>query len=324
MRPLVLLIFLAPALAQEEALPFGKEPVACKPIECEVRVPNGWKVTQDHTGMSALGGGMGFVISREPLLHDEKTFGAAWEAKLTGGGIKTTVARVRAGRYKAFKATWEPKAAPGHVVEVYRIHVPEHEMLYNLSFSAPKAADRAALVATVLKSFKCTSKKPKLAFQQMRFEIGSAGTFKLPEGFEVKKDMRWRGDRYVRMRKGYKKPEEAGVIYTVSFPAGARLPTGGTTSKGEDVNRFILSGLTQRGMKFSEKMKTKPATYSGFKGAATTGQVIGTEGEIYELYLWTGKSKRTTASVVLIIHERELRVHKKYFTTVLKTFKAKR
>ena len=198
MRPIVLLLLVTPLLAQEaeeEGLVFGKDPVVCAPIGCEVRVPNGWKVVQDHTGMSAQGDGMGFVITREPLLEDAKTFGATWTRVLSDGGIITEVTSARAGRYKAFSAAWEPKTAPGRVVEVYRIHVTDQEMLYNVSFSFPKAADREPLLKGVLKSFKCTSNKVKLVLQEGRVAVGSAATIRLPEGYEEKRGGRWRGGR---------------------------------------------------------------------------------------------------------------------------------
>jgi hypothetical protein len=325
MRPIVLLLFAASLLGQEEeGLVFGKKPVVCAPIECEVRVPNGWTVAQDHTGLSAQGDGFGFVITREPLLESEKTFAKSWERTLSDGGVVAKVSSARAGRYKAFRAEWEPKKAAGRVIEVYRVHVTDQEMLYNVSFSFPKDADREPLLKGVLKSFKCTSKKMKLVMQKTRFAIGSAASFQLPLGFEAKKDPRWRGGWYVRARKGYDKPEQAGVVYTASFSVGARFPDGGTTSKPEDVNKYLLGALSQRGMKFGEKFKTKAATYGGLKGDATTGEVRGTDGETYELYVWTGKGKRQTASVILVIHERELRVHKKYFSIVLRTLKAAR
>jgi len=324
MRIVVALLCLAlPVLAQEEeGLVFGKDPVACAPIECETRVPNGWKVAQDRTGLSARGDGMGFVITREPLLEDAKTFGASWAAVLAKAGNPVEVKSVRAGRYRAFFASWP---ASGRTIAVYRIHVPDQEYLYNVSFSTPKdAADREALVQGVLKSFKCTSKKVKLALQQTSVEIDQAGVIRLPEGFEPKKNFRWRGGIYVKTRKGYDKPVQVGVIYTASFQVGLGLPTGGMTSKGEDLNRYLIGELSRLGMKFGGKFKTKSASYGGFKGSAMTGKVTGTEGETYEVYMWSGKGKRRTASVALIIHERELRVHKRYFTTVLKTFKAKK
>ncbi len=323
MRTVFLLALLALPLAaqEEEGFVFGKQPIACNPIECEVRVPNGWKVAQDRTGLSAEGNGMGFVITREPLLEDEKTFGASWQAVLAKANNTVEVKKVRAGRYKAFFASWP---ASGRTIAIYRIHVPDQEYLYNVSFSAPTdAAEREALVAGVLKSFKCTSKKAKLALQKIRTAIGNAGQFQLPEGF-AEKPSRWRGKTYVKTRPGYAKPQQVGVIYTGSFRVGLGLPGGGTTSKGEDLNRFIIGQLGQAGMKFGDKFKTKSATYGGFKGALTTGRATGTEGETYHVYLWSGKGKRQTASIVLVLHERELRVHKKYFTTVAKTFKAKK
>ena len=100
------------------------------------------------------------------------------------------------------------------------------------------------------------------------------------------------------------------------------LPTGGTTSDPEDVNTYLLSILTQRGVKLKGKTRSKSASYGGLKGELMTGEITGTEGETYGLFLWTGKGKRESASVILLLHEREMRLYKKYFSTVLKTLKA--
>ena len=320
MRLGVLLLMAAALSAQEAAeLEFDKKAVDCEPIECEVRIPTGWKVAQDHTGISAQGAGMGFVITREPLLEDEKEFAAKWQDVMAKARRSVEVKRVRAGRYKAFHAAWE---ASGRKIDVYRVHVPDQGMLYNVSFSAlPDAPQRDALIQGVLKSFKCTAKKPKLQLAKQRVVVGPA-TMQLPEGYEEKKDRFWRGGRYVSMRKGYDKPEEIGVIYTATFPVGLRLPTGGMTSDPEAANKYLVTQLSQRGLKIAGKTKTKSASYAGMKGALTTGEVTGTEGETYGFYLWTGKGKRATATVAMLIHERELRVHRKYFSTVLKTLKA--
>jgi len=318
MRLIALLLFAAPLLAQEkEGLVFGKDEVECAPIECEVKIPEGWKVVQDHTGISAQGDGMGFVITREPLLEDEKEFAASWQAVLVKAGKSVEVKKVRAGRYRAFIAEWE---AAGRAIAIYRIHVPDQEYLYNVSFSFPKGADREPLLKGVLKSFKCTAAKAKLELEKRRVAVGSA-TVQLPIGYEETKDRFWRGGRYVQARKGYEQREEAGVIYTASFPVGPRLPTGGATSDPEAVNTYLLSLLTQRGVKMKGKIKTKSASYGGLKGALTTGEINGTGGESYGLFIWTGKGKRDTASVILLVHERELRLYKKYASTVLKTLK---
>ena len=320
MRIAVAVLLMACALPaqEEEGLVFGKQPVACAPIECETRVPNGWKVAQDHTGLSAQGkgaqgDGMGFVITREPLLEDAKTFGASWAEVLAKAGKPIEVKSVRAGRYRAFFASWP---ASGRTIAVYRIHVPDQEYLYNVSFSTPKdAADREALVQGVLKSFKCTSKKGKLALQETSVEIGSAATIRLPEGFEAKKHPRLRVVYFVKLRRGYPTRQEAGVIYL--FPTDARR-------RPEDTNLQLIAQLGRLGLKFGNDFKSKDATYGGFKGEGKAGTVIGTEGETYSTYVWSGKKKRKGASVILVIHEREMRLHKKYFATVLKSLKAQK
>ena len=89
-----------------------------------------------------------------------------------------------------------------------------------------------------------------------------------------------------------------------------------------DANQQLIQLLGQMGFKFGEDWKDRGASYGGFKGEGKTGEVKGTEGETYAVHVWTGKKKRQGVAVILIIHEREMRLHKKYYATVLKTLKA--
>ena len=118
-------------LVQEEGLQFEKEPVFCAAIDFEVRIPRNWKVAMDKTGMSVRGDAGGFVITREPFLGQEETFAEEWRVILVNAGLKTKVEKARAGRYRAFHAQWESPRAPGLRVDVYRVYVPDLQMLYD-------------------------------------------------------------------------------------------------------------------------------------------------------------------------------------------------
>jgi len=286
-------------------------------------VPTAWKVAQDRTGLSARGSNMGFVITREPYLGDEKTFASQWRKVLADGGILTEVKAARAGRYKAVHATWPAKRTPDYVVEVFRVHVPDLEMLYNISFSAPKSADRAAIVEGVLKSFKVTAKGTKLELQETRVKVGGAGAIRLPIEFvKVAPGRRMDGENYERPMVGYKMPKLAGRITLLALPAGRRLQSGGNTGDPESINAWIVQTHGVGGGAFVGKTRNKSKSAGGLKGSIFTARYEGPTGDFYQVGLWSGKGKRECPVVLMIIHERELKLHRKYFSTILKSFKA--
>ena len=45
-------------------------------------------------------------------------------------------------------------------------------------------------------------------------------------------------------------------------------------------------------------------------------------GDMMEVYLWSGKGKRHSPTILIVAHERELRLDKKFFKTILKSFEA--
>ena len=328
MRPAVALFLIAvPLLArpQEGGIVFEKAPVHCAAIDFSVRIPAGWKVVQDETGLSARGKDGGFVITREPFLGEAKTFAGSWGRELAAGGIITEVKAARAGRYKGFRAEWEPADSPGLVVEVYRLHVPELEMLYNLSFSIARTADKKAIVAGALKSFKVTAKARGLELQKTTIKVGEAGAMHLPLGCVAGPvSRRQRGDTYVKTRQGYAQPKVAVTIKVAAVPAQAlRLPTGGDTSKPESLNDYFLQqfGLDSG---WEKKPRSKPGSFGGLKGAMLVGRMRGKDGDAFEVCLWSGKGKRFSPTILIVAHEREVRLYKNYFKTILKSFKARK
>jgi hypothetical protein len=310
-------------LVQDEGLEFEKEPVFCAAIDFEVRIPKNWKVSMDKTGMSARGDAGGFVITREPFLGQEETFAEAWRVILVNAGLKTKVEKARAGRYRAFHAQWESPRAPGLRVDVYRVYVPDLQMLYNVSFSTRKVEDPKQLIEGVLKSFKVTAKATKLELQEKKTKVGSAGTFRLPKGCVAGPVNRMqRGTSYIRQFTGYAKPKTAVAIRVHSVPSGARLPDGGISSDPEALNRFYVQQFGLQDAKWIREPKSKAAGYGGLKGSALTGRMRGKEGDVYEVYLWSGKGKRQAPTILVVAHERETRLFKSYFKTILKSFKA--
>ena len=324
MRLAASLALLASALAaQEPELEFEKDPVECKSIEFEVRVPIGFKVQQDKTGLSAEGKEGGFVITREPALEEEKEFDKNWQRVLSAAGIAAQVKKARAGRYPAFHARWDSKSVPNRVVDVYRVYVDDLEMLYNISFSTPKGSKAEGLIEGVLKSFKVTSKASRLELQKSAVEVGQAGTIHLPAGCAPEKLGQFqRGVVYRKWRSGYEKPRLAISIRLESAPANYLLPGGGTTSDPESLNRYYLDQFGLAGAKWDGKPKSKPATYDGLKGDALTGRLRDDNGDMMEVYLWSGKGKRHSPTILIVAHERELRLDKKFFKTILKSFEA--
>ncbi|MHC4848866.1 MAG: hypothetical protein ACYTEG_10475 [Planctomycetota bacterium] len=309
-------------LVQDEELQFEKEPVFCAAIDFEVRIPQNWKVAMDKTGMSVRGDAGGFVITREPFLGQEETFAEEWRVILVNAGLKTTVEKARAGRYRAFHAQWESPRAPGLRVDVYRVYVPDLQMLYNVSFSTRKVEDPKELIEGVLKSFKVTAKPTKLELQKKQTKVGSAGTFRLPKGCVAGPANRMqRGTVYLRYLTGYEKPKVVVSIRVDSIRTDIRLQDG-LTSDPEVLNRVYIKQFGLQDAKWIKEPKSKAAGYGGLKGSALTGRMRGKEGDVYEVYLWSGKGKRQAPTILIVAHERETRLFKSYFKTILKSFKA--
>ena len=327
---LPLFVLLAVAAAQEGKkkeleLELRDDPVACKAIGCEIGVPAGWKVVKDHTGLSARGEEGGFVISREPFLGDEKTFEKSWKDVLARAGIAAKVDNVRAGRYRAFTASWPSRTADDRVVTVYRIHAEDLQMLYNVSFSMKGEFDAGDFIEDVLRSFRVTEKERDLEFEEQPVDVGEAGKIRIPKGcVETKVGRFQRRIAYRKMLTGYETPKLAIEIRVESVPTRARLPTGGNTSNPEDVIRYAMTqifGLA--GAKWEDKPKTKAASHSGTRGDALIGR-MNQDGEWMQVYLWCGKGDNHAPIVLIVAHERELRLHRRFFREILRTYEPRK
>ncbi|MEM8882640.1 MAG: hypothetical protein AAGD14_01060 [Planctomycetota bacterium] len=317
------------SIAAAQELAFEKEPVQHRSIECEVKVPVGWSVAKDRTGLSAQGGKSGFVVTREPFLGSADDFPATWRSQLAEGGIVTDVKPTRAGRYRAFHATWEAKGAPGQRIDVYRLHVPGAEMLYNISFSTPVAMERKALFAGVLKSFKSRAVGSGITLQKTKVPVGEAGDIQLPKGFEPAPEERFQrtiGKRYRKFLTGYETPKLVASMQLASLAHGLRLPGAGArnTSNPEQLAAFMLERFGLANGNWEKKPKTKKAAVRGVKGISMEGVLRGKEGGRRHVFLWCGSARPACPVVLITAGEREMRLDKNYFKTILKSYKPKK
>ena len=103
--------------ADEAPVVFGKKPYVVRSIECEVKVPNGWRAAQDETGMIARvakARGAAFRITRQPMLSMPDSFGDDWRDQLVKAQKKDAkVKPLRIGKYKGWQASWSTEAAGG-------------------------------------------------------------------------------------------------------------------------------------------------------------------------------------------------------------------
>ncbi|MHC4956952.1 MAG: hypothetical protein ACYTGN_01155, partial [Planctomycetota bacterium] len=230
-RSFVLLLLLA-ATAQAE---WTLQPYKCRPLEFEIGVPGDWNSQQDHTGMVSSTRDAGFMVSREPFLHDEKTFPDVWAKALDAAKIATKVETAKVGRYAAWHASWK---AAGRDIVVWRVYVPVNEMVYNFSFSAQPGVDLAGLAEAVLKAFKCTSTGPTLKFERKAESVATRVGIKPPVGY-VKQEggVRLGGGLsggFTKTLPGYAKPHQAGLLAFRAFDARITyaLPDGGSVPGG--------------------------------------------------------------------------------------------
>jgi hypothetical protein len=83
---------LAALLLGSAAADEGPREFQVRPLGFNVVVPAGWTGEQGKTGLVALDANRnGFVVTREPFLHDPETFAAAWRMQLSGEKIDAIV-----------------------------------------------------------------------------------------------------------------------------------------------------------------------------------------------------------------------------------------
>jgi hypothetical protein len=312
------------AAAQEEA---AREYVV-RPLDFSVAVPAGWKAEQGPTGMVASDAQQnGFIVSREPFLHDPETFAEAWRAQLAAGKIDAKVERAKAGGRDAWRAVW---TADKRQIEVWRIHVPDLEMLYNVSFSGAAGFDLATVAEATLKSLKWAPPKAELKFQQKSESVTTRIQIRLPEGYEKEMDLEGFSlgggisGGFVKKLPGYEPPRvagrirfrgrEAGVTYITED--GREIPGGNTEKVLEEAWR----GDEGEFARVLKKPKAKDTTLAGMKGCAMEATIIGKDGLPRRWLGFCGKYKQDVVELILFVDDREARLHKDLLKQVCSNF----
>ncbi|MDH3592457.1 MAG: hypothetical protein OER88_11290 [Planctomycetota bacterium] len=314
----------------QDEVEFGKKPYVIKSIECQVLIPNGWQAVQNHVGMVAQVArrpkGMGMRITRQPMHLDPKTFVGAWTAELDAGGITAKVAKRRVGKYAAWSATWTGGKAGGRTIEVWRVHAPENEMLYNIAFSLPKDTPGKDLFKGIARSFKCTAPKAELEFQRTVVSIGARTSMALPEGFN-KGGGRIRGmslynDTYVRHATGVKPPREVAKISVRDLPRlPVQLPDGTLARSGDDLAPAYWA---EEAKQLTDVSRGKPrgARFGPYKGGSISASGRAKDGTPKQVFIFAGKLKQRVVVVAIVADARLARMHKNYFKQICSTLKA--
>jgi hypothetical protein len=308
-------LLLAAAVAAAQEAP---REVQVPPLGCSVAVPFGWKVDQAATGMVARDAqDNGFMVTREPFLHDPDTFAATWKALLGAARNDARVERAKAGSRDAWHATW---SVGERRIEVWRLYAPESEMLYNISFSAAKGFDLKPLVDTTLKSFKCAAAKPELKFQPNGETVSPRIQIRIPEGFEKEElgmgFMLGGGisGGFVKVLPGYEPPHVAARLRFQGRDAGTTYITeDGQQVPGNDVEKIIDMAWSRDSREFAQilkKPRSKETTFSGIKGCAMEASVLAKSGLPLRWMAFVGKHKQDVVQVVVVADEREVRLCK--------------
>jgi len=306
-----------------------------KALEFEVVVPEGWRVTRDRTGIVAQEAtseqGTGFQITREPFFQADKTFPAAWQAQLDAEGLEAKVIREKTGKYEAWHAAWTSGGEQARAIEVWRLHTPENEMLYNLAFSAPEGADLTTLVRGVVGSFRCTAPKAKLEFASKTESIGIRAEINLPAGLQpLPRDVQLGGGggpTFVKLIPGYKQTHIAVLIRLQTQPAGAggaRLPDGSVVRGGvKEIAAGYARALYGRFKDPRSKPRARSARYGGFRGYAAKLAGVDKQGLPKRAYVFAGKRRQTVLVAAIVVDEREIRLHKDYFRQLCSKIKVR-
>jgi hypothetical protein len=298
-----------------------------RPLGFNVLVPAGWKGEQGASGLVAQDAKQnGFVVTREPFLHDPDTFAAAWRTQLAAGKIDAIVERTKTCGHDAWFATW---TAGDRRIDVWRVYAPENEMLYNFSFSGAKDFDLKSLADATLKSFKCTAPKAELKFQQNSEAVTTRIGIRLPEGYEKEgfEGFRLGGGimgGFVKTLPGYDPPHIAGRIRFQGRDAGTTYITEDMKEiRGGDTEKLLERAWEDDEREFAnvvKKPKSKGATFSGIKGDWMEATVIAKSGLPQRWMGFVGKLKQDVVELVIVVDEREARLHKDYLKEVCSNF----
>jgi hypothetical protein len=314
----VVLALLAPAALAD--LAFREAPTACKALQCSVAVPQGWAVHQQPKALVVIGERGGFKITWELFLREPADFMAAWQSELRLAGVNARVEPAKAGKHDAWRATWD---AAGRRIEVYRVRVPETEMLYNVSFSGIKGDDLSPLVNGVLSSFACTAPKPELRFQKTAEAVSTRVSMRLPEGFAKSEEK----GGFVQTVRGYKEPHEAGWIAYRDYDAGVTygLPNGQAVGGGdvEKLAEISWEGARAEIGTATKKPRGKAARIAGGKGHVLEGPVLSKNGIPKRVVAFAFKLKQSTIVVVMALDERLLQLHKDFVKEMIANVEAR-
>ncbi len=319
---MALLLGVATAAAQDAPREF-----AVRPLECALVLPAGWTGDEGATGLAARDPNQnGFVVTREPFLHDPETFAAAWQAQLANGKISATVERTKALGRDAWRAAW---TAGDRRIEVWRVHAPECEMLYNLSFSGGPGFDLKAVIEATLKSFKCTAPKAELKFQQNTEAVTTRISLRLPEGYakeETAEGIALGGGLsggFVKTLPGYDPPHVAGRIRFAQHESAVTYGTPAGRIPGGDTEKWLAYAWQADERELgavAKKPRPGGATFCGIKGDAMEACVVAKNGLPQRWMGFVGKYKQDVVTIVVIVDEREARLHKDYLKQVCSNF----
>jgi len=315
---MALLLGAATAAAQDAPRDFQ-----VRPLGFSVAVPAGWDGGQGATGLVAQDASHnGFVVTREPFFHDPDMFAAAWRTQLGAAKIDAMVERTKAAGHEVWFASWKKD---DRQIDVWRVYVPECEMLYNFSFSGAPGFDLKSLADATLKSFKCTAPKPELKFQPNPESVTTRIGIRLPEGYAKEQNEGFQlgggiSGGFVKTLPGYDPPHIAGRIRFHGMPADAVMPTSDRQlipcNNTEKILDVVWSEDQSRFGQVAKKPRAKGATFSGLKGDWMEATVIAKSGLPQRWMGFVGRYKQDVVALVVLVDEREARLHKDYLKQV--------
>jgi len=330
-------LFVAAAAFAEKppAIPAGPT-YTCKGLQFQIGTPEKWTSEHDLLRMVSKGDGMGFRVTREPFLYGEKTLAKQWGAALKTAGFDAKVKTARAGKYPAYRAeySYEGDAAGARPIVIYRIRVPENEVLYNVAFSLKPGVEPQPYIDTVLAGFAYTGPKSEAKWQVQPVAIGRAASFKMPAGY-VKQEPKRRGGLgggqgvvalYKKMMEGYAPEREAGRITIFAFNERAAYEIPGDRVSGADLDKLVESRWDLVKADIAKPLgrpRSKNGRAGDFKGRTLKAMGETKEGFVRVMEAFGTKIRGGfTVVICLYCDERELKLHKKLWKDMMKSLKA--
>jgi len=324
-KGLATLLLLAAVAAAQSAPTFG-DPYSSPALALKIGAPREWSPVFEGGALVLSQGGIGFRVSREPFLFDPKTFAAEWEARLGEAGIGAKVQSVKAGKYEAYRVAYET-GEPKRCLEIWRLRVPEVEMLYNLTFSTPAGYDAKPLVEGVLKGFQCTASPPKLEFEEEPVRLGNLAEFRLPKGLakaegSVPPPLEI---AYAAKLAGYGEPRESFVLRIYAFDQRInpyRVP-GWREFSGSDLDAVVDAVWADlaKPLKRTDKPKGGAGRTGPFKGASLSGGGTAADGTEKALHVAAAKVREKILVWAFRADAREARLCRNLFKEICDTIK---